>query len=302
MMRIRFLAGLACLSILSGCAAVTEPLGLEDPFAITPAIEDIQRNQAMLNPSLGLTTVAVEGPRGLNAEVSSELQSKIIRALDDLDIAAQAVLMSADWTLKARKSSIVTNEKGVVRRNIIIWRLFDRGKVQRVQFTTPFQGKTLDDIEPRISELAKQVVTRIQPMLLPTAIASGGANAAVQSTRVWVGTIKGAPGDGNLALARALSAVLPVKGMQIEKVADANTWRIQCNVKVEKLSAAQDKVTLVWTLLDPQQKEAGTLTQENPVPRRRLDKKWGDIATFAAEAAADGFRQILQQIRDGQNK
>jgi hypothetical protein len=174
--------------------------------------------------------------------------------------------------------------------------------VQRAQFTTPYIGKTVDNIEPRVSELAKQVVSKIQPVLAPSISSTPGAGGIAASSKVWIDTIKGATGDGNVALSRALAAVLPAKGLVVEKAAGENVWRIECEVKVEKLSAAQDRVTLIWKLLDPHQKEAGTLTQENPVPRGRLEKKWGDIATFAAEAAADGFRQILQQIRDGQAK
>ena len=228
MMRTRWLAVVAWFVVLAGCAAVTEPFGLEDPFAIEPAFEDVQRNQAMLNPALGLTTMVVEAPRGLDVALATELQSKVIRGLDDLDIAAQQQLVSPDWVLKARNSKIVTNEKGEVNQNVIVWRLFDRNKKQQAQFTTLYLGKSVDDIEPRASEIAKQVVSIVQPILMPASVAKTGEIGIVNSNRVWIGAITGATGDGNLALARALSAVLPRKGMVVEKTVNTNTWRIHC--------------------------------------------------------------------------
>jgi hypothetical protein len=112
----------------------------------------------------------------------------------------------------------------------------------------------------------------------------------------WVGAIKGAPGDGNEALARALQGVLPLKGVRVEAAKDRATWRIEGQVKVVRKSPTEDVVTLTWRVLDAQGKEAGTIAQENVVASGRLQKPWAEIAGFAAEAAAEGIAQLLQQV------
>jgi hypothetical protein len=105
-----------------------------------------------------------------------------------------------------------------------------------------------------------------------------------------------------VSLSNALKTALTAKGARVTDGPAAVGWRVECVVTISALSATEDRVQLVWKLLDPDKKEAGTLTQENPVPKGRLGKKWGDVASFAAEAAADGIWQILQQIRTGKDK
>jgi hypothetical protein len=62
---------------------------------------------------------------------------------------------------------------------------------------------------------------------------------------------------------------------------------------------AQDVVTLTWRVLDASGSEAGTIAQENAVPHGRLAKPWREIAGFAAEAAAEGIAQLIQQVTSG---
>jgi hypothetical protein len=115
----------------------------------------------------------------------------------------------------------------------------------------------------------------------------------------WVGAIKGAPGDGNQALARALTGILPMKGVAVEEARAKAQWRVEGVIKVAPGAAGQDVVTLTWRVLDQSGKEAGTIAQENVVPRGRLSKPWREIAGFAAEAAAEGIAQLIQQVTSG---
>ena len=96
--------------------------------------------------------------------------------------------------------------------------------------------------------------------------------------------------------AGALQAVLPIKGVRIERSRDKAAWRIEGKVKVAPKSATEDVVSLTWRVLDAKGKEAGTIAQENVVPRGRLKKPWAEVAGFAAEAAAEGIAQLLQQV------
>ncbi|MEQ1754581.1 MAG: hypothetical protein ABL973_10660 [Micropepsaceae bacterium] len=275
---------------------------MEDPFAIPRTFEGVGRNPQMLNPALGLTAVVVEAPRGLDQAFAAEMQTKISRALDEHDIATQSGPGMRSWTLKGRSSTIVTNEKGITKRNILVWRLFDPDRAQKGQFSTMFTGSNASDAAPRLSDIAKQVSDQVYGLISP---GSSGSPVQVATTgvhEVSLAPIKGAPGDGNAALARAIEAALSSKQIRVKPGDVPGGWRILCEVQVQKTSAQQDRVLIVWKLIDPASKEAGTLTQDNPVPHGRLNKQWGEIAGFAAEAAAEAIQQILQQIRDEKSK
>lgn len=301
-MLLRIAFGLLIACLISACASVTEPLGVEDPFAIPRTFEGVGRNQQMLNPSLGLTAVIVEAPRGLDDAFAAEMQTRIAKALDEHDIATQTGPGMRAWTLKGRSSTIVTNEKGVTRRNIVVWRLFDPDRAQKGQFSTMFIGTNASDAEPRLSEIAKQVGDQVTAMVGSAPAESVASVTPAGIEEIWLSPIKGAPGDGNIALARALEVALAGKRVKVKSGDASGVWRILCEVQVSKVSQQQDRVIIIWKLVDPASKEAGTLTQDNPVAHGSLNKRWGEVAGFAAEAAAEAIQQILQQIRDEKSK
>jgi hypothetical protein len=293
-------------ALLASCAAVTEPLGVEDPFAIPRAFEDVPRNQAMLNPALSVTTVVVEIPKGMKADLGPDLHSKIIRAFEDRDIAAQTSSSLPSWTVRGRHAGTFRADPASLPTSVIIWRVYDKENVKQGQFTSTYTGQTAADVVPRLSEQADFVSKRVLEFLSSAgdpAVASAVADPqATDSVEVSIGSISGATGDGSVSLSGALKTALTAKGARVTEGAAASGWRVECVVTISALSATEDRVQLAWKLLDPEKKEAGTLTQENPVPKGRLGKKWGDVATYAAEAAADGIWQILQQIRTGKDK
>lgn len=282
--------------LLPGCAAVTEPLGLEDPFAIPRVFEGVARDQRVLNPQLGVVSVVVEAPRGLEGEVGVTLQDRVIRALTEQDIAGQARSTVPTWTLKSRYAGTFRADRRSLPTSVIVWRLYDKDNVRQGQFTTTYTGSTLDDIVPRLADQAKAVSAEVLALVMPGGLAKPVEPALPATPQMAVGRIKGAPGDGNVALAFAIKTALMAKGVRMAPAPAKAVWQIDCSVAVVRLNDKEDRVRLVWRLRDPQRREAGTLEQENPVPHGRLRGKWGDVATYAAEAAADGIWQILQQI------
>lgn len=293
--------------LLAGCAAITEPFGIEDPFAIPHTFQGLARDNEMLHPGVGIPTIVVELPRGLDGELASDLQSKIMKDLDERDIGAAGDAMPNSWTLKGRASMVVTSDQISQPRGVVIWRLFDADHRQRSQFSTVYRGDQPGNVEPRVSELARQVGMTVAAVISPDgsgqiAPGSGDTTPVAADEFVWIGAVKGAPGDGNIALARALQVALPEKGLRVASDIGLAAWRLECEVTLKTASASEDHVVLVWRLLDPASKEVGTLRQENPVPHGSLNRSWGEVAGYAAEGAADGVQQILQQIRDGKPK
>lgn len=307
----RSLLVLVLVLLLAGCAAITEPFGIEDPFAIPQPFQGVARNNEMLQPAVsGITSVLVETPKGLDPEFATELQRKLIRDLDDRDIGAVTEPMDGTWVLKSRAAVVSTADDKGPKRNVVIWRLFDPAHALKTEFSVEYSGTGVEDVVPRLPDLARQVGDNVLAAVTPagTSVSAGlsdtvaQADTASTSDDIGIGSINGAPGDGNLALARALQAALPQRGFKVAADASKSPWRVQCVVTVQKMSAKLDKVTIVWSLLNNQSKVAGTLKQENPVPHGSLGKSWGPVAAYAAEGAADGVQQILQQIRDGKPK
>ena len=290
---------LVSLLILAGCAAVTEPLGLEDPFAIERPFEGFARNEAMLSPSFDSATIIIETPKGVNGKFAAALRDRVIGVLQARDIPALSETRMRAWVLKGRAANVMPSEAGDSGRRIVVWRLFDPDRVPKGQFSTIFKGEDGAKVEPRLSVLAEQIADKIGTLTHSQPVSSEPAKVLAAKPIVWIGAIKGAPGDGNTALAQALQSALPLQGMRVASVQANAAWRVECAVSVQVKSASEDIVVLRWRLLDKAGKEVGILTQENPVPSGRLSKPWREIAGFAGEAAAAGFQKIIQQVTRG---
>lgn len=296
MMRIvGFLLMLFVLGVLPGCAAITEPFGIEDPFAIPKPFQGVARNNAMINFSSNLSIVVVELPRGVNQVLGEALRDKVISTLQARDVAALTQTELPAWTLKGRAAMIEASEKKGGLSTVVVWRVFDSARREKGRFSVLFRGQAVATVEPRLADLADEIASEVVK-LMPEGTGSEPAVAEHTKLVVSIGAIKGAPGDGNTALARAMMSALPLQGIRVEPDPIKSPWRAECTIVVEQKSPTEDRVSLTWRLLDAKGREAGTLTQENPVPKGRLNKPWREIAGFAAEAAAEGLLQILQQV------
>jgi hypothetical protein len=147
-----------------------------------------------------------------------------------------------------------------------------------------------------MQRLAEETAVAVEGALTRPEVQIAEQKTNATAPVAWVEAIKGAPGDGNEALVRALQGVLPLKGVRVEAKKEKAAWRIEGRVKVVRKSPTEDAVTLTWRVLDAKGKEAGTIAQDNTVPSGRLQKPWAEIAGFAAEAAAEGIAQLLQQV------
>jgi hypothetical protein len=158
-----------------------------------------------------------------------------------------------------------------------------------------FKGEDAATVEPRLGDIVQKTADQTEQTLRPLAPKSGSRTIAGVPI-VFIGDIKGAPGDGNSSLAIGLRTALPQRGISVKETSADAGWRIECAVNVTSKSKTEDTVTLKWRVLDKSGVEKGSMTQENAVPRGRLDKEWGEIAGFATEAASEGIQSIIQQV------
>jgi hypothetical protein len=285
---------------------VTEPLGMEDPFAIPQPFKGKERNDDMIAQAIRVQALVVAAPSGLQQERAEALRGRIVELAQASDIPALPEASVRAWSLSGEALRIATpvqasgkgkdKSKDESGRGVIMWRLNDPDGMQRAKFSVTF--RTVQDAlsEADLGVVAQNTVSALDAALLrPDTQVSQTITAAVKPI-AWVGTIKGAPGDGNQALARALTGILPLKGVALGETQATAQWVVEGVIKVVPGRSDQDVVSLTWRVLDAKGKEAGVITQENAVPRGRLSKPWREIAGFAAEAAAEGIAQLIQQV------
>jgi hypothetical protein len=105
-------------------------------------------------------------------------------------------------------------------------------------------------------------------------------------------SVAGAPGDGEQALAAALSRQLAGRGLKPATAFQANVYEVQGTVRVAPAKGKQS-VTIVWVVLGPDGTQLGITRQTKEVRKGSLDKKWGAAADAAAAAAAEDIAKLI---------
>jgi hypothetical protein len=296
MTRIASLSMVLSLLVLAACSSVTDPLGMEDPFAIPQPFKGVERNDSMIGEAIRLTVLVVAVPGGIPEDRAIALRDRVVEVAQAHDVPALAAATVKAWTLSGDAAEVQTMGSKRASQQVISWRLADPEGVERAKFSVAYKATEAALGDATLRVLAEQTATALEAALIRPSTQIAQTITAVKKPIAWVGAIKGAPGDGRVSLARALTGVLPFKGIAVEATQAKAEWRIEGLIKVAPGPVGKDLVTLTWRVLDAKGREAGTIAQENVVPRGRLQKPWAEIAGFAAEAAAEGIAQLIQQV------
>ncbi len=111
--------------------------------------------------------------------------------------------------------------------------------------------------------------------------------------RVFFSGVSGAPGDGNISLARDMRARLPDTGDTLVAKPAAADFLLAGIVKVTDVAGGQQQVEIHWVVRDPQGRVAGDIAQGKDLPRGMLDHFWGDIAAVITDQAAGGVHEVI---------
>ena len=106
-------------------------------------------------------------------------------------------------------------------------------------------------------------------------------------------TVAGAPGDGEEALAAALSRQLAARGLTPATAFQANVYEVQGTVRVAPGAKGKESITIIWVVLAPDGTQLGVTRQTKDVRKGSLDKKWGPAANAAAAAAAEDIAKLI---------
>jgi hypothetical protein len=124
------------------------------------------------------------------------------------------------------------------------------------------------------------------------AAAETGDPAEVAGPFAYV-TVAGAPGDGEEALAAALSRQLAARGLTPATAFQANVYEVQGTVRVAQGAKGKQSITIIWVVLAPDGTQLGVTRQTKDVRKGSLDKKWGPAANAAAAAAAEDIAKLI---------
>jgi hypothetical protein len=116
----------------------------------------------------------------------------------------------------------------------------------------------------------------------------------VDESTPMIVNIAGAPGDGNSALALAIRDELARIGLPISDKVRGPKYRLDVYVTVAKAgNDGNQRVEVEWLLQNPEGKYQGTVKQSVELPDGELNGPWGNDATYAARAAAQGLLRLL---------
>ena len=124
------------------------------------------------------------------------------------------------------------------------------------------------------------------------ALGESGAQSESEGPFTYV-TVAGAPGDGEEALAAALSKQLAARGLKPADAFQANVYEVQGTVRLSAASKGKERVTIIWVVLGPDGTQLGVTRQTKDVRKGSLDKKWGAAANAAAAAAAADIVKLI---------
>lgn len=111
---------------------------------------------------------------------------------------------------------------------------------------------------------------------------------------LWVNGIEGAPGDGNQALARAITTAVERAGIAVAFDRRHAEFVLDGRVSLGAPKDDLQRVEIVWRVLTEDGREIGRATQKNMVAAGTFDGAWGEVATVVADAALGGIRGVLR--------
>lgn len=115
-----------------------------------------------------------------------------------------------------------------------------------------------------------------------------------RTPRVYIGSVTGAPGDGDNSLPLNLARDLPGPDIELVKAPNEADFTVTGRIKTAPAPQGQIEVQLTWTVRDRYNRIAGEVTQLHDLDPSDIEPYWGDVAAAAAAEAAGGITTVVQ--------
>jgi hypothetical protein len=280
--RLLYLAPL--LSLLTACGDLPEPF-LGNPGATA---------RRLAQPLTPLLAVPPGTETLLPDSANQQLATQIAKALQASEV--PAIVRTPDKT---------------------DWRLITRAQ-RNGSFVTPMfsvqdpQGKELGSAEGEkvplrdwadakvalLDQVAAEAAPRIGAVLTSIRIARDKADPGSlynRAAKVLVADVRGAPGDGDLALTQQMRTRLASLGPVILTTPAGADFVVQGQVKIVPIPKNQERVEIQWIVKTASGSERGRVVQLNEIPAGTLDRYWGDVAVVVTTEASNGVNDVIRR-------
>jgi hypothetical protein len=263
---------------------------LPHPFA-----DDVPKPGSPMLALRDTATVAIAPIQGGPRATAEKLAPAMAEALQKRDIAASNRTTSiASYQLDGRVQAMPpSGDKAAI---VVLWDLRNPAgkslgeRAERIEAAADDWRRGKDDA---VAHLAAASADQIAAMLQDKAPVEAAEHG---ETRLSIGGVEGAPGDGGTALASAITTLLKKQDLAIVSDPGAKAdVQLDAVVTVDKPKGGQQHVKIVWRVRRRDGSEIGTVGQENDVPAGLLDGPWGDVAYTVAVAAQDGIMQLISR-------
>lgn len=270
--------------LLAGCARIPHPFSDPGPQARKLAMATPPPRLAVPQPTASL----------LDDQTSALWAKDLARKLVERAVPAVAQpVKPGDWWVKM-SASVATGR--VTPRFVIMTPKGEaRGHWEAPSIATGnWDATCVQDLDREAAPQLADLLTGIQAAMMQANPNSLKRRAA----RVVFTGVQGAPGDGNVALARAFVVSFPDA---LDHIQTSKREADYCVHAVVALTEGPTGVTghpvqhieIRWITQTADGVEAGVATQLHDIPAHSLDKAWGDVAAAAAAEASEAVRQII---------
>ena len=267
------------------CLALAACGDLPRPFQPTD-----KSTEAWSGPGdLAWGSILVPPVTGLPAERSRALVEEVVAALTVRDVPAST-------HASGRGSIVLAGHVSAVTRKLR-WTLVTPEGETALRFEEPeVDASSIGGAAPDLAAVAARAATRVAAALKPPERTDRDRPPRVP---VVLAAVHGAPGDGGIALARAMRRALARNGVVVADAPGAGSLAIRGRVSVSPDGAAGDSATvaIAWDVLLPDGRRLGTVTQSNRVGADRLSGAWGVLPRAIARAGAPGIAELLGRAK-----
>lgn len=137
-----------------------------------------------------------------------------------------------------------------------------------------------------LSKLMSQINAQIQQ--------SNPQSLENRTPRIFILGLDGAPGDGDKSLPLNLSRDLPGPDLQLAKDKAQADFTVAGKVKTSPGPGGQILVEIDWVVCDTNNRVTGQVTQLHALDASDMEPNWGDVAAAAAQEAASGIQNVVQ--------
>lgn len=231
------------------------------------------------------SSILVPPIEGLPAPQSEALTREVVDALQTRDVPASARAGGRGSIVLAGHVAVVTGK--------LRWSLITPDGETALRFEEPkLEASSIGTPAADIAAIAARAAGRVAALLKPPVVED---LRRPPQPPVVIETVRGAPGDGGIALTRAMRHSLARVGVSVADAASQESLSIQGWVSVARDDSVMDDatVTIAWDVLHPDGTRLGTITQRNRVDADQLTGTWGVLPRLVARAGAPGIAQLL---------